>query len=239
MAIPLPRAQTLQQRFGFGDNDLKSPNHDLLMRWLVEQVPTLGNRWLKPIGFSEGAIQGMRKQAANAVKNAIASCLDNIVHLENSKRWSDNIPSIDTRIQEKRARIAEYDNWQGLGIPPETSIDLAKIEWEKPIMSGKYIIGFIDLVVWYTCPELAIAGLHSVLHNQLEDSNILPSWTLFETDIPVYFEVKTQIESIGELIRQINMYREYVKGIFIVVSPDDRCQDILTSQHIGFLKALL
>lgn len=56
------------------------------------------------------------------------------------------------------------------------------------------------------------------------------------------FEVKTSIKSIGEVIRQIQLYKTYFQIYtnriyeFIIVSPDDRYIDILKSQGIGFLK---
>lgn len=230
-----PRGQTLQQRFGFSDDDLKSPAHDALMIWLVGQLPLLGERWVLPIYFRPDDIEKTRDQAARAVKNAIALCSNNITSLNNQKNWSDHISEIDIRIQAEQTRITEYQNWLGLGTPPQSSIDLNEIEWEKPIMSGQYMIGFVDLVAWYTRPALAIVGIDG--RDNLLDREKLPTWVVYKEKVPVYFEAKTQIGSIGELIRQINMYRQYIKGKFVVVSPDDRCQDILASQHIEFLKA--
>ena len=49
-------------------------------------------------------------------------------------------------------------------------------------------------------------------------------------------EVKSKIPSIGELIRQINFYRNYTGGRWIVVSPDDRYADVLRAQDIQFYK---
>ena len=33
-----PRAKTLQERFGFLDEDLKTPSHDALMSWIDEYI---------------------------------------------------------------------------------------------------------------------------------------------------------------------------------------------------------
>ena len=88
-----------------------------------------------------------------------------------------------------------------LGHPPAHK---GRIEWEKPVMDGSYIIGFVDL---------AVNGY-------------------------LYFEVKPSIPSLGELIRQIQMYRAYSKTgeKYFVVSPDDRFRKMLESQDIGFVK---
>ena len=50
-------------------------------------------------------------------------------------------------------------------------------------------------------------------------------------------EIKTQIESVGELLRQINFYRNYLgKGTWIVVSPDGRFAKVLQDQGVHFYK---
>jgi len=49
-------------------------------------------------------------------------------------------------------------------------------------------------------------------------------------------EVKTEIPVVGELIRQIQFYRQYTAASWIVVSPDDKNAEILKEQGIRFLK---
>ncbi len=43
-----PKAQTIQQRFGFLDNDLKTPKHDEMMIWLDENIVSVVNK----LGFT-------------------------------------------------------------------------------------------------------------------------------------------------------------------------------------------
>ena len=51
------------------------------------------------------------------------------------------------------------------------------------------------------------------------------------------FKVKTKIDSVGELIRQINYYRNVLREtIFVVVSENDKYKDILKDQKIRFIK---
>lgn len=137
-----PRAQTIQARFGFKDNDLKTATHDTIMIWLDK----------------------------------------NLAHVINYLR------------NEYELDIPDYDNI--------TTI------WEQPIMSGannQYCIGFVDM--WL--PQCRIC-----------------------------VEVKSKIDSAGELIRQIRMYEQYVRHVdsFVVVSPDDRFKSALESQGILFYK---
>lgn len=51
----------------------------------------------------------------------------------------------------------------------------------------------------------------------------------------VFFEVKTKIQSLGELIRQIRFYEEYKKGKYFVVSPESQYASLLNEQGIGFV----
>ena len=96
------------------------------------------------------------------------------------------------------------------------SIYHASIEWEYPITNGqKFTIGFIDMRV--ECTACLAPG----------------RWVQRE----FFFEVKSSIPSIGELMRQINLYRLHKpQGYFIVVSPDESAKEVLRSQHIHFVK---
>ena len=51
-----------------------------------------------------------------------------------------------------------------------------------------------------------------------------------------FFEVKTEIPSLGELMRQLQLYRQYLRGNWFVVSPDTRFRDTLIEQGVGFIE---
>lgn len=61
-------------------------------------------------------------------------------------------------------------------------------------------------------------------------------WDILENQATVCFEVKTRIDSLGEVIRQIRMYQAHVGAPFYVVCPDDRFRAALNEQKIGFIK---
>lgn len=84
----------------------------------------------------------------------------------------------------------------------------SRVVWEKPIMSGAYIVGFADMSVQST-------------YSQID-----------------YFEVKPAIPSLGEVLRQIQMYRQYGnrEDNWTIVTPDDRFLKMLASQKIGLIK---
>lgn len=59
---------------------------------------------------------------------------------------------------------------------------------------------------------------------------------LYCRNLSIAIEVKTEIPTAGDLIRQIQLYRKFMSGTWIVVSPDDWCSSILRDQGIFFYK---
>ncbi|HYG01658.1 MAG TPA: hypothetical protein VD927_04390 [Chryseosolibacter sp.] len=59
---------------------------------------------------------------------------------------------------------------------------------------------------------------------------------LYCQQLSIGIEVKTELPVIGDLIRQIQFYRKYLPGTWIIVSPDDRHAGILREQDIWFYK---
>lgn len=52
----------------------------------------------------------------------------------------------------------------------------------------------------------------------------------------ILVEVKSAMPTLGELMRQINLYRTAFKGPVVVVSPDASFADILKEQRVTFVK---
>lgn len=176
-----PRATTIQQRFGFQDDDLKTPKHDEMMLWLDACLVDVVGAILTP--WDDGRERAREK-----------GCPAEIL----SER---PVPMLEGRT------------------------------WEYPIADqkyggSKYIIGFVDMRARYAAPHLS----------QWTSDN---EWHWSNPSDYLYFEVKTTIPSLGELIRQIRMYQEYIatreRGRFYVVSPDARFKEPLHSQGIGFV----
>lgn len=97
-------------------------------------------------------------------------------------------------------------------------------KWEHEIIeevhyyasNKKMVVGFVDLFV-------------SFLRDIDKEENIWPC---------VYFEVKTEIPSLGELLRQLNFYKVYLKSkpTFVIVSPDERFEKVIQEQGFYFYK---
>lgn len=118
-------------------------------------------------------------------------------------------------------------------------ISWAECKWEEIIFSKtKSLVGFIDLKA--TVDFMDDTGRINKLIELYGTSNVsIDQWCevggeKYHEKI-IYFEIKTAIDSLGELLRQLNVYRHHTgdDAVFIIVSPDDHCVDIL--QEHGFL----
>jgi hypothetical protein len=174
------KSSTLQERFGFADEDLKTTKHDDIMLWVDINIVDI----IEKSDF----------------------------HREIINRWCRGIDKFGIEV---------YNTFQN---------DIYKIEnykkiWEYPISNeGKnmLVIGFIDM--------------------KLECKMKLPDYDvkkiLFgrDVDLNYYIEVKTEIKSLGELFRQIQLYKSYKNGNYIIVSPDDKYKKIIEEQGLYFIK---
>lgn len=107
-------------------------------------------------------------------------------------------------------------------ISPETWDIYIKLE--KPVIDRNFTIGFID--IYLTLRSKEKVEIKDRYGPSFRDHD---GWE-------IGIEVKTKIDSIGDLLRQINFYRTYGTCSWIVVSPDDRFADVLRSQSIHFFK---
>lgn len=98
-------------------------------------------------------------------------------------------------------------------------------KWEHQVMfvNGNYkmVVGYIDIFV-------RVQGKF-----YFKDTNKYEDFTK-----NVLIEIKTQIPSLGELIRQMRAYQAYENGLtdYLIVSPDDRHLKILNEQGFEFYK---
>jgi len=111
-----------------------------------------------------------------------------------------------------------------IGLKPKIVIE--QNIWEKPILSKtKYNIGFIDLYL-----EIRIEFYKKKKDIYEQDAN----WYDY------YFEVKSKLPSIGELLRQVNFYKSNIgdRGKFYVVAPktNDKIKYLLKQQGVSFIE---
>lgn len=250
-----PKAQTLQQRFGFMDDDLKKPKHDEIMLWLNSYIDENLAEWLGiPKNWSDDEITKLREASSAERENRIGKLrqdLDQLKYrLSTGKLTTFTEPTLfdlkqrhEQQIQEQEQEIIRLERQMKcmlgkihkMPIPEKPPIQIVKKDWERPIKSRDYIIGFIDMMVIYEQPFLS-------MFIELTDQGWVEKWTVIQKSYTddgenrIHFEVKTEIPSLGELIRQINMYRTYGAGRFFVVTPNNSFAQVLEEQGIGLIK---
>lgn len=65
-----PKAKTLQQRFGFLDDDLKTPKHDEIMFWLDENSTEIIEALFEEPTWTETTVNILEKRAFEAVERS-------------------------------------------------------------------------------------------------------------------------------------------------------------------------
>jgi hypothetical protein len=220
----------------FPDEDLKLPIHDEIMFWLDDNLNNIIEE-LMPKNLSY-LIDDLDKKNFN---EEISEAID-FFRMSKSKEAEKNI----LKLENLKIYDANFDR--------KLPITIKSKIWEFPIneviknynYSNKKAIGFVDMMVSFDFPSYPIlVGIDkkNVSYNwdynkkyeyQLKDEIYVD---FKKANEKLYFEVKTKIDSVGTLIRQINYYRNSVDdGKFVVVSEDDRFVDLLKEQNILFFK---
>lgn len=240
------KSTTLVERFGFKDSDLTTPKHDEIVLSLTkEKILTIlhtlniaqpSNKieeyWWSKLSMCNNLPCG-HHQLRTLIEdpkmcgnhqfswNAILDTPDKNREFARLAQKNGALKEYCRTLNERIEKIIQHD------IPTDyekitkiVTIPEVKIIHEYPITNGpnKFIIGFIDLRVHLSYPELKT------------DYHICN-----ESRYTIYIEVKTTIPSYGELVRQMRMYQS--DGvILLVVSPDDRFASALREQGIYFYK---
>lgn len=246
-----PRAQTLQQRFGFQDDDLLTPAHDQIMidvdanldRIISAQffIPTWPTKTIaKWTSFFDAARQDT---LIKLEKDILRLRADLAARESESDYW------LQWTTQQLDAAQQKYDSfsaWEGLTTPPKKpDLEIIDSIWEHPVQSKtQYIIGFVDLQTIWTDYELTVSWKGSKHHNPngiqvtILDNETMPIWYISDKLLTLNIEVKTTIPSVGELLRQIRMYKVHLPGRYMIISPDDRFRDQIQAQGLYFVKYL-
>lgn len=221
------QAPTLQARFGFQDADLKTPMHDEMLLWLTDNLDRFGE---KITGRPKGASWDP-DYLARRVHEAQRQ-LDG---------WREGLSDLERKHYQKQYQVLLArlpDRISDIPVPEINAFEWKNITWEETIVSRSYTIGFVDLAAtldW--SPELHMGQLEA-----LPTGYFRPDWWVelswrarYSESDSFYFEIKSTIPSLGELVRQIRFYQTYARGHYVVVSPDARWEQPLASQGIGLI----
>lgn len=127
------------------------------------------------------------------------------------------------------------DQWQDIKAKaiaehPRPNPKANKIELECALVKRhghngqlEQIVGYADLMVHVGIPGMSGYGDE-------------PFQVWFGGKERILVEVKSKLPTLGELMRQINLYREAHRGKVVVVSPDDSYTEILATQGVLFLR---
>lgn len=252
-----PKAQTLQQKLGFFDEDLKKPKHDELMLWLDNNIERIINRIFNS-PFTEDEIKIIREREWKKVKTIIGGYDRSIESFQRQLNYSESekrdLPSslrysneeLEKYIfeRERKKKILEQFDIDS-NIPSKPRITKIKKTWELPVStknySNKYTIGFIDFAASFNIPMIELLGLK---YTQKDFSLKKDYYDVDESDLryhyypdekTIFVEVKTEILSLGELLRQINHYKTYLNGDYYVLCPDNTYKDKLLEQGVNFI----
>lgn len=247
---------TLQQRFGFQDNDLRHPGHDQIMQWLSKVAPKMLATWIGPAGsWPSERIRELHGQLQQTVAKHTAELQKSLEAARSredrpntalGRQLAELSAANTSRFERLAAALKTLD---GLDITPPAAFPDIRIdgppEWEFPVTSANYgnkpfVVGFADMAVRFHRPHLSLdlGDLSSQMFGDWQQSGRpleKPSYFVWMREC-AYFEVKTEIPSLGELMRQINLYRTYLKGRWYIVSPDTRHVETLAEQNVGFIE---
>jgi hypothetical protein len=197
------KPKTLIERFGFKDEQLTTPEHDKILLWLLDK------RNMVKVLEELGVIRRDKVIFICPYNKAICDwdrekgeCSAVCTHLRRDSR-----ERIERMTNVRNVFMREKDN-------PRIEME---IHAEYPIVNRGYTIGFVDLFVFIE-DEVEVDGF---LFNYYDVKNNR-----------VFLEIKPLIDSVGELIRQINFYRSYLEGVWIVVTKTQGLKEILSSQGI-------
>ncbi len=218
------KAKTLIERFGFKDTDLTTPEHDKILLWLLEKKNSL--KMLSQLGLIK------EKEVAHLHRYNCEKCDWKWIKSNDLFPQGQCMIICSEKEEEKSVRKAKLEaNLQEIQKHHSNELIFDKattIEAEYAILGyNNFNIGFIDAKISITpCNTQENHGGCYFTYQFLDTDNL-------EKPLIFYIEIKPKIKSIGELIRQINLYRSHQKtGTWIIVTETKGLKEILSTQNI-------
>ncbi|SKC47464.1 hypothetical protein [Ohtaekwangia koreensis] len=253
------KPNTLQQKLGFQDEDLKKPKHDDMMLWLDKNAESIFNdiffKHLTDVDYNDLLKYAITKKdkVIEDRREIIKSLEKRIENAKDSKSPFDALTKekeiqILEDLEREKSKVNYLESWTSFeSLPPRPKVSIISKVWELPVTthsnnpnsnSSKYTVGFLDMAIHFQIHHPYAGGFADERHGDKWLSDIKGK---IEIDFQhqqsvVYVEAKTEIASLGELIRQIRHYKEYLPGSYYVLCPDDKYQNTLKEQNIGFIK---
>ena len=121
-----------------------------------------------------------------------------------------------------------------------SKIDLKDLKIESPILeypvisknnTSKFIVGYVDCMLNFSYKTGKFIPEKTIYKNEVTEKYVEQ-----ESFVQLCIEIKTKIEGFGDVLRQINTYKEYLshRTVFAIASEDDRYKSQFESQGIKF-----
>lgn len=204
------------QQLGFWDAEVSKPDHDAVCLWAYDNAEAIlravcpdkfDRSWLKGEIDSGWRYEGGQEREDLAREFAKATPRPNPRVV---KKTLEYVLRSFTGYQDRMEKIVGY-------------ADLL-LETELPFIHSKYRLADTK-------------GADDVFDGfQLGWSKKF-DWTRPYVEAPrILVEAKSVLPTVGELMRQINLYRTAFRDKFVVVSPDDSYAELLAEQGVTFIK---
>jgi len=209
-----PKSTTFVEKMRFKDIDLTSPKHDEIIIWLMKPINLI--RVMEeitkdyPLKYDESLICKHEESRYCFAENNKERGRCVFTYYKDGENFKELCPLHQERENSKKLDLNKV-HFEAI---------LSKIELEYPIINeyNKFIIGFIDLVATFST---SIKSENLIFMNKVKNlgPEIIDRNTHKSLGVKYIFEVKTKIESFGETLRQINTYKKYLDGVYVLITP--------------------
>ncbi len=244
------KEQKSQLHLFMAEEDLRRPKHDEIMCWL--------DNWVRQVENVRSFLGGWRERQESSEALLVP---ESISALEKTSVSLSAIKEMERR-SSKVSRPVPWPN------EPVQNIKFLNLQWERPLSDGSSgynrTIGYADMSVQYEIGwtligaerihfEMDSQSFNSILKSICEPKEVGRAFS-FETQseiLELFFEVKTEIRSIGELMRQLQTYRsaprvnnacrrcgtgrEFGPGLIVVAPPNFEAERIVRSHGFGWV----
>lgn len=197
------------QQLGFWDPEVAKPLHDDITKWAYVRAEALARAYV----------------AYRA-------------------KWFEEKFDSDVDPDWPVARVADARaKYPVLGEPPiKYAVRIRGREWEavlrerdpeyhpRQLPRNQRLLGYADLLVHFSLQQLGVAERQGGPSGRDH-----AEWYVREREFRLIVEVKTILPTIGELMRQINLYREAYSHV-VLVAPDDGYAELLGEQGVLFVR---
>jgi len=209
MGHKMAKSREKIQQLGFWDSEVSSPNHDMVALWAYENAELIF-RQAYPEEFNRPWSQE---------EFDIQRGTNYPEWIKEAKSFADKNPRLNPRVSRKTLEYV-LKSYTGHNNKLERIVGYADllIDTESPQITGDY--------EYNEC-----SGLPEKL------KSVQVSWGRnFRSSQRILVEAKSVLPTVGELMRQIQLYRTAFSGSFVVVSPDDSYSQLLNEQNVVFVK---